>query len=92
MCCCIEQSLYVDDLITGTNSIDDTFKLYKTAKMLISDGGFNLCKWKSNSPSLLAMIRSDQNNQNAKSVVEGVNEVEPKRDKLLDIQWFHEPA
>ena len=56
LCRCIEQSVYVDDLITGANSIDDTSKLYKMAKTLMSDGGFNLHKWKSNSPSLLAMI------------------------------------
>ena len=57
MCHCIEQSLYVDDLITGAKSTDDAFKLYKTAKTLMSDGGFNLHKWKSNIHSLLAMIK-----------------------------------
>ena len=57
LCRCIEQSLYIDDLITGANSIDDTSKLHKMAKTLMSDGGFNLHKWKSNSLSLLAMIK-----------------------------------
>ena len=37
------------------------------------------------------MIRSYQNDQNAKSVAEGVNEAEPESDKLLGIQWFHKP-
>ena len=91
LCHCIEQFLYADDLVTGANSVDDAFKLYKVAKTLMSNGGFNLYKWKSNSPSLLVMIKSDQNDQNAKSVVGGVNETKPEPDKLLGIQWFHEP-
>ena len=40
----IEQSLYVDDLIIGADTVEDAFHLYKVARLLMSDGGFNLRK------------------------------------------------
>ncbi|XP_065895895.1 uncharacterized protein [Dysidea avara] len=91
LCQCIERSLYVDDLIAGADTIGNAFKLYKTAKSVMSDGGFNLRKWNSNSPSLLTMIKSEQNNQKPKLEFDRVKELEPHSDNLLGIQWFHEP-
>ena len=91
----IEQSLYFDDLITGADTVEDAFRLYKVARSLMSDGGFNLCKWNSSSQTLLSKINSDQGNcedrqqtntnfQTSSSITyEAAN-------KLLGIQWIHE--
>ena len=74
--------MYVYDLVAGAGSVDSAFQLYKAAKSMLSDGGFNLRKWSSNLPSssLRATIDSDCK---AKLVVEGVNESEPKPDKSM---------
>ena len=52
----IEGSLYVDDLLTGEKNDDRAFQVYKNSKKLMSQG-FNLRKWNSNSPTLLANIK-----------------------------------
>ena len=38
----ISSSLYVDDLITGADTIEQGFHLYVQAKRLMSEGNFNL--------------------------------------------------
>jgi len=57
---------------------------------VMSESGFNLHKWNSNSPSLLTMINSEQSNQKPRLEANRVKELEPEPDKLLGIQWFHE--
>ena len=49
----LEKSLYVDDLITGENDDEKAFIVYKKSKQIMSEGGFNLRKWNSNSRDLL---------------------------------------
>ena len=73
-------------LLLGADTISNAFQLYKTADSVISEGGFNLCKWNSNSPSLL---KSEQSNQKPWLEADRVKELEPEPDKLLGIQWFH---
>ena len=53
----IQDSLYVDDLVCGANMIEKAFKIYRTCKTALSEGGFNLRKWNSNSAELLQRIR-----------------------------------
>ena len=57
----IEGSLYVDDLLTGEETDDRTFQVYENSKKLMSQGGLNLRKWNSNSPTLLAKIKEAEN-------------------------------
>ena len=54
----IENCLYVDDLVTGTDSIKQGFELYQKAKQIMKEAGLNLRKWNSNSQALLAKIRA----------------------------------
>ena len=49
----LEKSLYVDDLITGEDNDEKAFSVYKKSKQIMSEGGFNLQKWNSNSRELL---------------------------------------
>ena len=46
------RSLHVDDLITGKDTVDEAFSFYVQAKHLLSEGSFNLRKFKSNSKEL----------------------------------------
>ena len=50
-------SFYVDDLVSGSDSIEDAFKLYKQAKSRMLEGGFRLRKWKTNSIELANAIK-----------------------------------
>ena len=43
-----DQSFYVDDLLTGECNEEKALAIYHRAKKLMSEGGFNLRKWKIN--------------------------------------------
>ena len=45
----IKKSFYVDDLISGGNTVEQALRMYKVAKQAMLEGGFNLRKWNSNS-------------------------------------------
>ncbi|XP_022778398.1 uncharacterized protein LOC111319952, partial [Stylophora pistillata] len=63
----LERSLYVDDLITRTESDEEALVVYKKSKQTMVEGGFNLRKWNSNSRTLLKAIESVENSSEAKS-------------------------
>jgi formylmethanofuran dehydrogenase subunit A len=52
----IKDSLYVDDLVSGAPEDDQAFEIYYNTKRVMSEGGFNLRKWCSNSASLVETI------------------------------------
>ena len=56
----LENSFYVDDLITGEDSVEESVQIYKGSKRIMATGGFNLRKWNSNSDELLAKIESSE--------------------------------
>ena len=58
----ILNGLYVDDLTSGADSILDAKQFYDKAKQCLSDGGFNLRKFKSNSEQLDKLIYQDYPN------------------------------
>lgn len=47
---------YVDDIISGSDSLDDAISIQKSLCKMLSNGGFNLRKWITNSPELLEHI------------------------------------
>lgn len=49
----VKQDFYVDDLLTGTHTIEDGLKLQDELIQLLGKGQFNLRKWNSNSVELL---------------------------------------
>lgn len=57
----INKDLYVDDLISGADTIQEVFELCKSAKGMMALGGFNLRKWHTNS-YLRKLILEEQNN------------------------------
>ena len=52
----LKDGLYVDDLVTGGENDDEALDIYKDTKGLMSVGGFNLRKWKSNSDNVMKAI------------------------------------
>ena len=56
----LANSLYVDDLLTGESGDDEALAIYKRAKKIMSEGGFNLRKWRSNSRKLQEAIAQEE--------------------------------
>ena len=54
------ESFYVDDFNSGEENVDQAFELYLKSKKILSDGGFTLRKWSSNSNKLLELIRKNE--------------------------------
>ncbi|XP_055634221.1 uncharacterized protein LOC129774500 [Toxorhynchites rutilus septentrionalis] len=52
----LTNDFYVDDLISGANSIEETVNLRKQLDTLLSRGGFQLRKWASNEPNAVADV------------------------------------
>ncbi|XP_035906396.1 uncharacterized protein LOC118509627 isoform X2 [Anopheles stephensi] len=51
---------YVDDFVSGADSIDDIKQLYSEATRLLAKGGFPLRKWTSNNPDSLVELNRAQ--------------------------------
>nr|XP_022903857.1 uncharacterized protein LOC111416133 [Onthophagus taurus] len=54
------RDMYVDDVVTGSVSIQDALNLQRQVMKLLSLGGFELAKWASNSPELLTSVNDHQ--------------------------------
>ena len=50
------KKLYIDDLATSSETDHKAYQTYKTAKQIMSEGRFNLRKWRTNSKTLLKRI------------------------------------
>jgi hypothetical protein len=99
----ILSELYVDDWSGGGESTDDAYTMYRQIKSCFAAGNFNLRKWATNSPVLMAQIQSDEevlkslttenlNNTGessyAKESIGGLEEIEtPKEHKVLGMNW-----
>ncbi|GFR27321.1 uncharacterized protein TNCT_237561 [Trichonephila clavata] len=70
---------YVDDLITGTNTVNEALELSKHAKLILKDANRNLRKWKTNS------IELSQNWEESKFDKQNHNEAVPI--KVLGLIW-----
>ena len=56
----IKDSLYVDEFLSGEDSVDNAVSLYKQAKRIMCEGGFNLRKWQSNSKELVSIFNTEE--------------------------------
>ena len=66
--------LYADDLSCSTNSIDEALEIFHKSQEILSEGGFNLRKFKTNDTALLHEIEKVEagnlsNGDNAKETV-----------------------
>ena len=73
---------YVDDLITGCESVEEGVQIFKDMNELLSHGGFQLQKWSSNNTNLLQEIKEDKKDK--KEILEmKVDSVM----KILGLSW-----
>ena len=56
----IEDSLYVDNLVSGAEDVDKGFELYKTSRKVMAEGSFNLRNSQSNSVALINKIKETE--------------------------------
>lgn len=80
----LEKSLYVDDLVTGAESVENAFQIYKKSKKMLAEGGFNLRKWSSNSCRLLEEIKNSETTQESPSV----NQVKVEDTATEDVESY----
>ena len=52
----ILSSFYVDDFLAGAESDEEAIQLFNNLRSILERGGFNLCKWRSSSTTVLQSI------------------------------------
>ena len=55
----ILHSFYVDDFLAGADSEEEALQLFTDLRSILKLGGFNLCKWRSSSMTVLQNIPDD---------------------------------
>ena len=96
----LKESIYVDDIVTGSLDEDSALNLYKEAKDILRTGGFNLRKFVTNSPALQRAIDQSEeplstasstsmqdDGTYAKSVLGGTPTVHATEQKVLGVRW-----
>lgn len=58
----LEHDFYMDDCATGAENEEDAIQLAKEMETILDKAGFKLCKWSSNSETLLQEFDSDHEN------------------------------
>ena len=56
------RDLYLDDSVSGCQTLSEAFELYFRSKKLMKEGGFRLLKWATNDQELMAQIKSSETN------------------------------
>lgn len=56
----LRDAIHIDDIIAGTDTLEEVCIVQQKLIVLLSRGGFQLSKWASNNPKLLKAILSDQ--------------------------------
>ncbi|XP_061719306.1 uncharacterized protein LOC133526630 [Cydia pomonella] len=79
----VHKEFYMDDLMTGSETIEEGLHLYKEMKGLLNEGGFLLQKWASNKLELLDLINKRENEHIANE--EEKNNLELKTDNVTKI-------
>ena len=71
----IRENIYVDNVITGTDSVNDATKFYKESKQIFQNASMNLRDWMSNNQQVLKRIPT--NDRSSKEKI-----------KVLDLEWY----
>lgn len=58
----IRRYFYVDDLLSGANSVTEVVKLQQQISAILLAAGFELRKWKSNESSILNQLKVSGSN------------------------------
>eukprot|EP00795_Rhopilema_esculentum_P006856 gene6856-12454_t len=76
ICTKLLSALYADDVTSGGYSVEDVFQLFLQSKQIMSDGGFNLRKWKCNSYEVMQKITEAENQSQSNAANLHINEDE----------------
>ena len=79
----VEKSFYIDDGLTGANSVGEAVELQKQLQELFSRGGFLLRKWKSSEPAVVQHLPAELKETNSTQTLPSVDEYT----KTLGIEW-----
>ena len=84
----LNQSLYVDDLVTGADTVESGLSIYHAVKGLKAEGSFNLRKWHSNSPKLMEKISQfEQGNERDSPTAQTLPTGTEPESKILGVAW-----
>lgn len=72
---------YMDDLMSGCESIDEGVEIYKQLTEMLRRGGFELQKWSSNSSNLMRAIKEGQDSKDVREIK--LDEIS----KILGLTW-----
>ncbi|XP_073961651.1 uncharacterized protein [Choristoneura fumiferana] len=78
----IKEDFYMDDLMSGQDSLEEAVDVAKTIADILKKGGFDLQKWSSNSTDFLKQFSSDERNSNVNMAIELDGTV-----RALGISW-----
>ena len=68
----IMDNLYVDNLISGVESVDKAIKYYKETKKIFSEASMNMCKWLSNKTEVMNCIAEEDKSKETNVKVLGM--------------------
>ena len=81
----IMKSFYVDDLLAGADSEEEAMSLVPEMRAILRKGGFNLCKWRSSSQTVLDTIPPELQETVA---IKEVTTIQPSAyPKALGLRW-----
>ena len=81
----ILQSFYVDDFLGGAATVKDAIQLFEDLRHVLSQGGFNLCKWRSSSPEVMSAIPAELHETS--TVKEETTTQTSSYSKALGLMW-----
>lgn len=84
----LDQSLYVDDLVTDADTMESGLSIYQAVKRLMSECSFSLHKWNSSSPRLMEKISQlEQAGKGDHAMSQTYSKTESKGPKILGVNW-----
>ena len=88
------EDLYVDDVTSGTKTIEQGKEFYKKAKLILSEAGFDLRKWATNDSKLQNFFDSQENSKakifNETDITFSDEQFGPTKNnykKVLGLEW-----
>ena len=88
------EDLYVDDVTSGTKTIEQGKEFYEKAKLILSEAGFDLRKWVTNDSKLQQFFDSQENSEtkisNETDITFNEEQFGPAKNnykKVLGLEW-----
>nr|XP_054933975.1 uncharacterized protein LOC129388030 [Dermacentor andersoni] len=75
----LSDNLYVDDLVTGADSVEEAERIIRESQSILKAAGMNVRKWRSNYPELIASFAETESAQKT------LPELGPT--KILGVEW-----